>query len=97
MSDTFNPSFGAGVTVSATTTSSATLKGAGAAQFVATNLGSAVVYVSTGLSTVVATAADYPVLPGTQVSLTKRLDDTHIGLLASSGTQSVHIIPGVGF
>ena len=97
MSDTFNPAFGAGVTISATTTSSATLVGGNARQIVVTNLGSAVIYIDTGMAGIVATAADYPVLPGTQVSLSKNLDHTHVGVLASSGTQSVHVIPGLGF
>lgn len=94
---TFNPAYKQGVTISATTTSAATAVGFGSKSLVLTNLGSAVVYISCGLSTVTATAADYPLLPGAQVSITKFQDHTHVGTLAASGTVSVHVIPGEGF
>lgn len=61
-----------------------------------TNLGAAVAYVRCGGSTVVATTADFPVLAGTQVTIGKEADFTHIAVIAPSGTPDVHAIPGSG-
>lgn len=94
---TFNPSFKAGVAISATTSTAATAVGEGRKSLTLTNLGSATVYVCVGTSSVTATAADYPVLAGTQVSIGKPQDATHVATLSASGTVSIHVIPGEGF
>jgi hypothetical protein len=49
---------------------------------------------STG--TVAATAADYPVLGGSQVTLTKDGDMDTVSAITASGTTSLHVIPGEG-
>lgn len=95
--ETFNPAYTQGVTLTATTTSSRSACGQGSMSLVVSNLGTVAVYVRVGTSTVTATAADYVVLPGQQVSLTKFQDHTHIAALSVSGSQSVHVIPGEGF
>lgn len=94
---TFNPAYTKGVTVAPSTVSAASAIGAGSKSLCVTNLGSFVVYVSVGTSGVVAAAADYPVLPLTQVSLSKDQDATHVAYVTASGTGSLHIIPGEGF
>lgn len=94
---TFAPGYGTGVTISATTSSSATALRAGSNQIVVTNRDATnAVYVRTGDSAAVATAADYIVLPGAQVPLTRRFDDTHIAVVAAAGTAIVHAIIGDG-
>ena len=94
---TFNPSYTKGVVVAPSTVSAASVIGAGSKSLCVTNLGSFVVYVSVGTSGVVATAADYPVLPLTQVSLGKDQDATHVAYVTASGTGFLHIMPGEGF
>jgi hypothetical protein len=95
--ETFNPAYKRGVTISATTTTSNAAVGAGMQSLVLTNLGSATVYICCGVSGVTATEADYPLLAGAQVSITKAIYNTHVAALAASGTVSVHVIPGEGF
>jgi len=96
---TFNPvSKGAVTIVSSTTTSNAACGGR-SMSMVVSNLSSTAaefVYVCFGDSTVTATAADYVLLAGQQVSLTKFQDYTHVAVLAASGTPSVHVCPGEG-
>ena len=94
---TFNPSYGRGVTVAPATTSASTVIGAGSKSLCLTNLGAAVCYVRTGPAGTVATAADYPVPVGAQVSITKFQDDTTVAHITTAGTGSLHIIPGEGF
>lgn len=94
---TFNPSYTKGITVAPSTVSAASAIGFGSKTLCITNLGSFVVYVRVGDSDVVATAADYPILPLTQLSIGKNQDETHVAYVTSSGTGSLHIIPGEGF
>jgi hypothetical protein len=94
---TFNPSYTKGVTVSPTAVSAASDVGAGSKSLCVTNLGSVVVYVRVGTTGVVATASDYPVLPLTQISISKDQDATHVAYVAASATGSLHILPGEGF
>lgn len=93
---TFNPSYTKGITVAPSTISSASAIGSGSKSLCITNLGSFVVYVRVGSSGIVATAADYPILPLTQLSISKEQDSTHVAYVTSSGTGSLHIIPGEG-
>jgi hypothetical protein len=50
--------------------------------------------VGTGAQT--ATTADYPVLPNTQVSLSKAKYDDTVAYITGGGTGSLHIIAGRG-
>jgi hypothetical protein len=96
---TFEPAYGSGETISATTSSSrvALTNAQFTESIVLTNTGSDFAYVRPGTSTVVATAADYCLLPGQQVSVTRNDGVTHVAALAGSSSTSVHVIPGQGF
>ena len=95
----FGPAFGSGVVVaSVTTTSAASACGAGNMSLAVTNTGGTnAIFVRTGLSTVVATTADYVVMPNQQVKISKPLDHTHVAYITSTSTSSAHIIAGEGF
>jgi hypothetical protein len=95
--ETFNPAYGQGVTVSPGTTSASSTLGKGSAAIVVTNLSNTVTaYVRTSAGASTATATDYPVLPLSQVSLSKSRDDDTVSYITASGTGSIHIIPGRG-
>ena len=96
---TFAPAYGQGVVVaSVTTTSAASAVGFGAKSLVVTNTGSTnAVYLRTGISTAVATTADYCLMPNAQVSISKPQDHTHIAYITAASTSSLHVIPGEGF
>lgn len=94
--DSFQPAYGSGITVSPAGTSASSTLGAGSENIVVTNLGSVTVYVRVGEGAQTATVADYPVLAGTQVSLSKGRTENTVAYLAASGTGSLHIVPGRG-
>jgi hypothetical protein len=96
---TFAPAYGQGVVVASVTTSSAaSAVGFGSKSLTITNTGDAnAVYLRTGLSTAVATTADYCLMPGAQVSISKPQDHTHIAYITSTSTTGLHAIPGEGF
>lgn len=94
---TFGPTYGAGQTLSVTDTSQVATFGRRNWAFTVTNLGADVAYVRTGTGSITATTADYPVLPLSQVSLSKVYDDDRLAAVCGSGaTTSLHIIPGEG-
>lgn len=94
----FNPRYGAGVTVAPGTSSASTLIGRGSKSVCLTNLDSSVVcYVRVGAGSATATTADYPVPGGAQVVITKDQDQDYVAYITSSGTGSLHILPGEGF
>lgn len=94
---TFNPAYTQGTTISVTTTSAAVLRGRGSQSLCLTNLGTTVCYVRVSSGTVAATAADYPVLGGSQVTITKAEDMDTVSAVTASGTTSLHVMPGEGF
>jgi hypothetical protein len=94
----FNPSYTRGITVAPTTSSSSSTVGLGSKALVLTNLSSSVlVYVRVGKSGITASSADYPLIPSSQISISKEQDDDTVAYIASSGTGSVHILPGEGY
>ena len=95
---TFAPSYGNGISITgAATTANAEIdSNRTRSALTVTNTGSDLVYVRTGDSTVVATSADYPVLGGTQVSLSKFEDHSHIAVIAPSGSPVVKAMSGLG-
>lgn len=95
--ETFNPVYTQGQTLSVTTTSGALTIGKGAKTLCLTNLGTTACYVRVSTGTVAATTADYPVLGGSQVTITKDGDMDTVSAITSSGTTSLHVIPGEGF
>jgi len=94
---TFAPRYGAGITVTPGTSSATSTIGLGSKTLCLTNLSSSVVaYVKVGPSGISASAADYPIPAGYQVTISKNQDhDTIAYYAASSG--SLHILPGEGF
>ena len=95
---TFAPAYGSAVLVASVTTSSAaSAVGVGSKSLVVTNTGSSSIYLRTGLTGAVATAADYILLPLSQVSISKPQDHTHVAYITSTSTSSLHVIPGEGF
>jgi len=98
INQTFAPAYGQGVVVASVTTSSAaSAVGDGAKSLVITNTGSNAIYLRTGLTGAVATTADYLLLSGAQVSISKPQDHTHVAYITATSTSSLHIIPGEGF
>ena len=95
--DSFQPSYGSGVTVAPDGTSASSTLGAGSLNVVLTNLDSSVtVFVRIGLGAQTATTDDYPVLPGTQVSLSKARYEATVAYITGGSTGSLHIIAGRG-
>jgi hypothetical protein len=94
----FNPTYGSGVTVSPGVASASSTIGFGAKALVITNLSSTVVsYVRVGEGAQTATAADYPVLPSTQIVLSKAQDQNTVAYIAPAGGGSIHIMAGEGY
>jgi hypothetical protein len=94
----FNPSYTSGITVSPTTSSASSTIGLGSKALVLTNLSASVLaYVRVGKSGITASTADYPLLPNSQISVSKEQDDTTVAYITSSGTGSIHILPGEGY
>lgn len=94
---TFAPGYGTGITVAATTSSAANPLRPGAQAMVVTNRDATNdVYVRSGGSDAVATAADYLVPARAQIPLTRNQDDTHVAVVTVAGTASVHFIIGDG-
>jgi hypothetical protein len=94
----FEPNYTRGVTVSPSTSSASSEIGFGSKALVFTNLSpTVVVYINVGTSGITASTADYPILPNSQISLSKCQYDTHVAYITSSGTGSIHIIPGEGY
>jgi hypothetical protein len=96
---TFAPAYGQGVVVaSVTTTSARSLVGFGAKSLTVTNTGDTnAVYLRTGDVTAVATTADYCLMPGAQVSISKPQDHSYVAYITAASTSSFHVIPGEGF
>ena len=95
--DSFQPAYGGGITVAPDGTSASSTLGEGAFNVVVTNLSSSVIsYVRIGKGAQTATTADYPVLPSTQVSLSKGKSDDTVAYITGGSTGSLHIIAGRG-
>lgn len=95
--DAFQPSYGSGTTVAPSGTTAFSTLGLGATSIVITNLSAGVIsYVRIGAGTQTATTADYPVLPNTQVTLSKARTDNVVAYITGGSTGSLHIIAGRG-
>jgi hypothetical protein len=94
----FNPAYGTGVTVAPTSTSASSTIGVGSKALVFTNLSASVpVYIRVGTGATSATTADYPVLPSTQVTISKAQDENTVAYITASSTGSIHIMAGEGY
>lgn len=95
INETFAPRWGSNTPI-VTGASAAVEKGAGSKSILATNTGTETVYIRTGLSVVAATAADYPVLAGSQITISKAMDHTHVATF-SAAAGAIEIMAGEGF
>jgi hypothetical protein len=94
----FEPNYTRGITVAPGTASASSVIGFGSKALVFTNLSPTVIsYIRVGNAGITASTADYPLLPNSQISVSKCQDDTHVAYITSSGTGSIHIIPGEGY
>ena len=94
---TFNPSYGSGITVSPGVSSANSLIGKGEKTVCITSLNAVQCYVRIGGSTVTATTMDYPVPVDGQVTITKNQDSDYIAYIAPAGGGSLHVMVGEGF
>lgn len=92
---TFSPAFGTGVVIT-TGASAATAVRTGTQSLCLTNTGTVTVYLRTGDANAVATTADYPILAGQQVTITRFQDFTHVATFSSSAGE-LHVMGGQGF
>jgi hypothetical protein len=93
----FTPSYQTGTTVPTGTSSASTTFNPNTSESVVlTNFGTVVVFVRVSNGAVSATNKDYPVMPGSQVTITKNLDDAVVAYVSPDGTGSLHIILGRG-
>lgn len=92
----FIPNYGTGVTLAAGASALNTPIHEDAKSVCITNLGANVAYVKMGNSSSVATTSDYPVLPFTQVVLTKVPGHTTLSYISASGA-SLHVMTGEGW
>lgn len=93
----FSPAYGQGQTVTATTTSASYAIQGDAKTVCFTNTGTVTAYVRMAPDSQPATAADFPLLAGKSVTLTKSEIVSSFAILAASTTTTVHAIPGEGF
>jgi hypothetical protein len=89
-----NPQYGSGQTL--TSGASADVAVPPTKQLVLTNYGAYVFYVRCGAAAQTATAADFPVPPGCQVTITKDADHLHMAHYAPTATTG-HVMGGEGF
>lgn len=91
-----NPAYTQGQTVAAGAVAASVSVNKSAKQIAVTNLGDNIAYIRTGTGTIAATTADMPILPGTQVTLTKGDNQETFSYISAAGT-SLHVIPGEGW
>ncbi len=93
----FAPSYGRGQTVAPGPTSAVATLTVSASTLCLTNLGAYTVYVKLGeTNTITASASDYPILPGSQVVVSKTREQMFVAHYATA-TSSLHMISGEGF
>jgi len=91
-----NPAYTQGQTVAAAAVAASVSVNKAAKQIAVTNLGNNVAYVRTGTGAIAAATSDMPVLPGTQVTLTKGDNQETFSYISAAGT-TLHVIPGEGW
>ena len=94
---TFAPAYGQGVTVAPGASTASTAIAIGSKSLCLTNLGTFVCYVRVTQGASSATIADYPVVPGGQVSISTWPNADTVSYISPAGATSLHIIPGTGF
>lgn len=97
--ETFAPAYTQGITVAPGAIAANSTIGLNSKSLCLTNLGAITVYVRTFQRTngvVAATTADYPVLPLTQVTISKPDEHDSLTYIGAAGA-SLHVIPGEGW
>ena len=95
--ESFCPGYGSGLTVTPNVASASSTLAFDSTGVVLTNLSTTITaYVRIGTGAQTATTADYPLLPGTQVSLSKARGERTVAYIAPGGAGSLHIISGRG-
>lgn len=94
---TFSPGFGTGVVITTAAGSAVTAVRTGTQSLCLSNTGTVTVYMRTGDSAAVATTADYPVLAGQQVTISRFADFTHVATISPAGAGELHVMGGQGF
>jgi len=92
----FNPSYTQGKSVTASAAAASVSFNGVDKQLVITNTGTNIAYIRTGTGAFSATTADMPILPGTQVSITKGDGAVTFSYISALGT-TLHAIPGEGW
>jgi hypothetical protein len=92
----FSPAYTQGQIVSATATAASVEIEKHARNVAVSNLNTQIAYVRIGTSGIAATTADFPILPGCQVIITKADGQGTLSYISAVGT-SLHIIPGEGW
>lgn len=90
------PQYASGQTVAAGAASATATFAAGSKNLIVTNGGLNVAYVRIGGTAVAATAADFPILAGTQAVISKDQDHTAVTYISPAGT-TLHIMNGEGW
>lgn len=95
--ESFCPAYGTGSVVAPGVVSASSTLTTADEGVVITNLSTTVLtYVRVGEGAQTASTADYPVLPGTQVSLSKGKSERTVAYIAPAGGGSIHIMSGRG-
>lgn len=94
---TFSPSYTQGITVAPGVISASSTLGKGSKTLCLTNLSAVTCYVRVSVGAATATAADYPVPPNAQVSISKFQDADTVSYVTTAGVSSLHIMPGEGY
>ena len=98
MSDkTFSPGYGTGQTFTTGASSAGGTIAASSDSLALTNLGTVTIYIRIGGSAVAATIADYPLLSGNQVTVSRQSANGHISHISPDGAGSLHVMAGAGF
>lgn len=92
----FNPSYTSGQIVAPAAAAASVSINAEAKSVCLSNLGGFVCYVRVSNAAVSATTADYPVMPGVQVVISKGDGENVLSHISAAGT-SLHIMTGEGF
>ena len=90
------PNYGSGITLTATSTSAKASINVDAKGLIITNLGDNIAYIKVGKTNAVASTADYPIMPYTQVVITKSIEHDSIGYISALGA-SLHVMIGEGW
>jgi hypothetical protein len=91
------PQYGTGQALTAGTTGLSTSVPKGTKQLIITNPSANVIYIRVTGDSVLASIADYPVLPGRQEVISKDGDETRVSYYSATAGSNFHLMAGEGF